>query len=429
VAQPSFEAFLWSLTQQESGGNYGAVGVWVNGDRAYGRYQVMGRNIPSWTKRYYGRSLTPAQYLANRAAQDAVVRGVLGGYYKKYGAAGAAAMWYSGQPNPNKTYGNPPVKTYVNSVLNRAGGYSGGGATSSSTSGGVVPVLDDDELAASYGLSRALINSSKELKSLFRKAVSGGWSAGRFQASLKNTKWWKTQPTTLRQYLTQKYEDPATFTQKREAAGAAMKVLAVQAGIGADDLLKNGKWTSLLSDLVYKSVALGWTDARIKNYVGAKAALHGDVMYGEAGEAFDKLHALAYANGVTQSSTWYRDTARSIVSGHSTLEGQEANIRRLAAAKFSTFAEQIKAGQNAMDLAAPYINAVSQILEMPESDVDLNNKWVYGAMTGNESGSNYPLWKFENDVRSDPLWKKTNNARESMFGVAHQVAKDFGLVF
>jgi hypothetical protein len=292
-----------------------------------------------------------------------------------------------------------------------------------------VPQLSDDELAASYGLSRALINSSKELKSLFRKAVSGGWSAGRFQASLKNTKWWKTQPTTLRQYLTQKYEDPATFTQKREAAGAAMKVLAVQAGIGADDLLKNGKWTSLLSDLVYKSVALGWTDARIKNYVGAKAALHGDVMYGEAGEAFDKLHALAYANGVTQSSTWYRDTARSIVSGHSTLEGQEANIRRLAAAKFSTFAEQIKAGQNAMDLAAPYINAVSQILEMPESDVDLNNKWVYGAMTGNESGSNYPLWKFENDVRSDPLWKKTNNARESMFGVAHQVAKDFGLVF
>jgi len=40
-----------------------------------------------------------------------------------------------------------------------------------------------------------------------------------------------------------------------------------------------------------------------------------------------------------------------------------------------------------------------------------------------------PLWQFENEVRNDPLWRKTNNARESMMTVAHQVAKDFGLVY
>jgi hypothetical protein len=48
---------------------------------------------------------------------------------------------------------------------------------------------------------------------------------------------------------------------------------------------------------------------------------------------------------------------------------------------------------------------------------------------GQKPGTQYPLWQFENDVRSDPLWKKTNNARESMFSVAHQVAKDFGLSY
>ena len=427
MAQPSFEAFLWSLTQQESGGNYGAVGVWVNGDRAYGRYQVMGRNIPSWTKKYYGRSLTPAQFLASKAAQDAVVRGVLGGYYKKYGAAGAAAMWYSGQPNPNKTYGNPPVKTYVNSVLSRAARYSCGGG-SSAASGGVVPVLDDDELAASYGLSRALINSNKELKSLFKKAVSGGWSAGRFQASLKNTKWWKNQPSSLRQYITQKYEDPATFNQKREAAGAVVKSLAVQVGVDPALLLKDGKWTKFLSDLVYKKVALGWTDARIKDYLGNGVALHDGQMWGEAGETFDKLHGLAYANGVTWSDDTFRKYTREIVAGRSTVENTESKIRAEAAAKYTGFAEQIKAGQNALDLAAPYINSVAQLLELPETDVDLANKYVAKAMTAKD-GAAFPIWQLENEVRADPLWKKTNNARESMFGVAHQVAKDFGLVF
>jgi hypothetical protein len=60
--------------------------------------------------------------------------------------------------------------------------------------------------------------------------------------------------------------------------------------------------------------------------------------------------------------------------------------------------------------------------------VDLTNKYVSKAMTSKTAGA-YPLWQLENEVRADPLWKKTNNARESMFSVAHQVARDFGLVF
>jgi hypothetical protein len=40
-----------------------------------------------------------------------------------------------------------------------------------------------------------------------------------------------------------------------------------------------------------------------------------------------------------------------------------------------------------------------------------------------------PLWQFETEVRSDPLWKKTKNAQDSMMGIARQVAKDFGLAY
>lgn len=432
MAQPSFEAFLWSLTQQESGGNYGAVGPSVQGGHhAYGRYQVMDYNIPSWTAKYYGRRLTPQQFLNNRAAQDAVVRGVLGGYYNKYGARGAAAMWYSGQSNPNKTYGNPPVYQYVNSVISRAGSYSGQSVTSSSsggyTGGGPVKVaLDREELMEQYGLSAALINSSKELKNLFNKAVSGGWSAAKFQASLKNSKWWKTQSSTLRKYLTTKFTDPATWKQQQSAAMYAVNALAVTVGLG--NQISGGKASSLLKTAMYNKTALGWSDARIKDWLGSKTTTHGGMMWGEAGEAFDKLHELAYLNGMRYSS-WYVDEARKIVSGKSTMEAAEAKIRREAAAKFSAFKEQILAGQNALDLAAPYIKTVSQLLEIAETDVDLFDKHVYGAMNGSKAGANYPLWQFENDVRNDPRWRKTNNARESMMTVARQVARDFGLAY
>jgi hypothetical protein len=438
MAKSGFEAFLWSITMQESGGNYGAVGQWVNGDRAYGRYQVMGANVPSWTAKYYGKRLTPQQYLNNPAAQDAVVRGVLGGYYNKYGARGAAAMWYSGQSNPNKTYGNPPVYRYVNSVINRMGGYSG-----QSTSGGstynvqaVTPKLDKYTLAQQYGLTWATVNGNSEIKRLFDQAVKGQWDSTLFTAKLKNTKWWRTTTDSARKFFMLKTGDPATYKQKWSANQYAVNKLAVDVGLSSQ-INSKGQSSSLLQRGILYKMRDGWSDARLKAWFGSQVTMHGQgtgQMYGEAGEAYDQIFQLAYANGQAYSRSWYQSQIRKVVSGKSTVEALAADIRSKAAAQYYAFANQIRAGQNAMDLAQPYIQRVADLLELPVTDIDLHNPYVQKAMTskvaaGQKPGTQYPLWQFENDVRSDPLWKKTNNARESMFSVAHQVAKDFGLSY
>ena len=437
----NFEAFLWALTQQESGGNYRAVGVWVRGDRAYGRYQVMGDNIPSWTAQYYGRRLTPQQFLMSNAAQDAVVRGRLKSYVDKYGYRGAASAWYSGNPNLHTSTrpqtGGPSIKGYVDSVMNRASTYKGGASyssgSSSSYSGGgstpVTPKLDRNELAERYGLSSALINSSKELKSLFNKAVSGSWSPQRFQASLKNTRWWKTQSSTLRKYITTKHTDPATWHQSRGAAAATIRQMATKVGL-------TGVTKAQLESAIHKKLALGWSDSRLEDWLGARVKVQAGVMLGEAGEVFDQLHELAYLNGVKLSTSWYERNARAVVSGRTTIQSHENHIRRVAATMHPAFAAQIQAGQNAMDLAAPYIKATAGILELAETDVDLFNPHIAKAMrakpkagSAGSDGAQMPLWQFENELRKDPLWKKTNNARESMMTTARQVAKDLGLAW
>ena len=107
-------AFLWAEGEQESGNNYSAVN---QSSGALGRWQVMPANVAPWTRQAVGRTLTPDQFLNSHTAQDDVAVTILGGYFLTYGAAGAAAMWYSGQPDPTKTYGNPPVYQYVNDVL------------------------------------------------------------------------------------------------------------------------------------------------------------------------------------------------------------------------------------------------------------------------------------------------------------------------
>mgnify|MGYP000884337052 CR=1 FL=1 len=88
----------------ESGGRYDALGPMTKGDRAYGKYQVMGSNVGPWTEKFYGKRLSPDEYLANPEAQEAVFQGQFGTYVQKYGPEGAAKAWFAGErgmKNPN----------------------------------------------------------------------------------------------------------------------------------------------------------------------------------------------------------------------------------------------------------------------------------------------------------------------------------------
>lgn len=139
----SFDEFLAAEREQESGGDYKVV----NSIGAAGAYQIMGYHIADWSKAALGHSISEAEFLSHPAEQDAIARYEFAPVYKKYGPAGAAAWWYSGQTDPTKTYGNPPVYEYVREVLARigkagtvTGGKSGGGSTSQTddTSGSTV---------------------------------------------------------------------------------------------------------------------------------------------------------------------------------------------------------------------------------------------------------------------------------------------------
>jgi hypothetical protein len=93
-------AFANAIASIESGGRYDLLGPATrSGDRAYGKYQVMGQNVGPWTKEVLGQSLTPQQFLANPQAQDAVFQHQFGKALARYGnPQDAASVWFSGRP-------------------------------------------------------------------------------------------------------------------------------------------------------------------------------------------------------------------------------------------------------------------------------------------------------------------------------------------
>jgi uncharacterized protein (DUF952 family) len=118
-ADDPLERLAAATRKIESSGRYDALGpVTRTGDRGYGAYQVMGANVPSWTKQWLGRSMTPQEYLHDQQAQDDLFRGQGGDYLKKFGMSGALSMWHSGRPNsPNVSDGYTRTPDYVKKGL------------------------------------------------------------------------------------------------------------------------------------------------------------------------------------------------------------------------------------------------------------------------------------------------------------------------
>lgn len=129
----SFQSFLNAIAKQESGGRYDAKGVRVkSGDRAYGKYQIMGNNFlkpGGWDKEALGRDVTLQEYMNNPDIQETMARHKLKQYFDRYGAADAAAAWYGGpgavkskhRDAPQSASGKkfPSINQYANAILNK----------------------------------------------------------------------------------------------------------------------------------------------------------------------------------------------------------------------------------------------------------------------------------------------------------------------
>lgn len=102
-----------AIASIESGGNYSILGPETKGDRAYGKYQIMSKNIGPWSKEILGQEVTPQQFLENPQLQDAIFQGKFGQYVDKYGPEGAARAWFAGEKGMN----NPNAKDVLGTTV------------------------------------------------------------------------------------------------------------------------------------------------------------------------------------------------------------------------------------------------------------------------------------------------------------------------
>jgi NlpC/P60 family protein len=313
----------------------------------------------------------------------------------------------------------------VRRVPGVAGQTSGLGAVDPVTYGGTTEEVrkSKDELAESYGFNVAFFNSIPELKRLFGTAVAETWDATLFTAKLKNTKWWKETSDSNRKAQAMEKQDPATYRATLEAARVAAQQLAVQMGA----VLSDGALAKLAKNIVH----YGWEDAHIQNFLGQYISFNDKhVTGGLAGQAYQQLKTAAYDNGVSLSEQSLKNSAAYVVRGVSNMEKEVGNIRGIAMGAYPAFADQIQAGQTMRQIASPYVQAMAQTLELPDTDLDMYNAKIKAALTrANSQGKPEPmtLTDFVDSLKDTPDWRRTGNAQNSVMAIGHQVLRNMGV--
>lgn len=284
--------------------------------------------------------------------------------------------------------------------------------------------MTPEELASSYGWAYGFLNSNKELKGLFKKAVDGSWTPDKFQAELRDTKWWKTTSDTRREAQVMKSTDPATWKASVEAAKIQVRQLAGQIGAAIPE--------SKLTKIATNMIETGMDEDQLRYALGEYVNFTKDGMFrGEAAMHEYTMKQYARKMGVTLSDETIKNQAQRVIRKIATAQDFEDEVRQNSKSMYPAYEAQIDAGITIEDIASPYIQMMNKELQLPEASISVMNPTIKRALNGldaNGKPGGVPLYTFQSQLRNDPRWAKTDVAQDNVMKIGTDVLKSMGLI-
>ena len=285
------------------------------------------------------------------------------------------------------------------------------------------PQLTPEELAASYGWAHGFLNSNPELKKKFEEAVDGTWPPQKFQAEIRDTKWWKETSETRRQAQVTQKTDPATWNAQLEAAIIQVRQLAAETGAAIP--------ASKLSKIAKSVLETGMDEAQLRYAIGGYVDFTSKgTLKGEAGMHEYTMKQYAYNMGIKLDDQMIKNQAARVVRKVATTEDFESEVRGQAKSMFPAYEQQIDAGSTLRDIASPYMSLMSEELQIPDNAIDVMDPMIKKALNGldaNGKPGGVSLFDFQNQLRGDARWSKTSNAQDAVMQTGLRVLEDMGL--
>ena len=129
--------------------------------------------------------------------------------------------------------------------------------------------------------------------------------------------------------------------------------------------------------------------------------------------------------GMTYDDKFYNEWAISVIQDGATLIDAKNKIRQDAASTYRAFSKDILAGKSLEALASSYKQAMANTLQIDYDTISWSDPVLKKALQGETI---IPIWQFEFDLRQDPRWAFTDNARDSIDNKTRRLLGEMGLV-
>jgi hypothetical protein len=284
-----------------------------------------------------------------------------------------------------------------------------------------MPEISRSEMAAEYGLTLSFLNSNKELKALFDKAVKQTWDPARFQAAVRNTRWYKKTAEPYRQAQVLEKTDPATYKQRLSQVRARIRLMATEFGAQMSSRTFN-----FVAENAFRQ---GMDDNQVRRVLANYVRYNDGRLLGQAGQWEQEIRQHMRDQGIMWTDKTIKRAVSNMVRGSTTVQDVISRVNESAKSKYAHLADRIEQGETVYDIASPFIQEMSEILEVNPESVTVNNSLVKKALdftAGDGKHRTMTLSEFGRELRNDTRWKNTDNAKTAASDLLRSLGESFG---
>jgi hypothetical protein len=315
-------------------------------------------------------------------------------------------------------------------VGNVSGGGSGGGGNGGGGAGGGGNNEDDFLGATSLG---DFLKSVPQLNAILQRAEAGGWTTDRFLNAVQDSQWFKNHNETTRAALALQANDPATWNRNLRNTENSLTTLSKSLGFTVDQATLKTIATNAI--LTGNQANQDWLTGALGRRQDFSDVTNGASLNGAMATDYQQLEQMSKAYGITVSAGTLAQYAQQIAMGRGNLDHYQEHFKQLAAGKYPGLVSQIQAGQTVQQIADPFVQQYAQLLELDPNAVDwMKTPIIQQALQGTPTGQGsakaaMSLNDFEKQVRTDPRWGHTQNAKDTFSTALVKIGADFGFGF
>lgn len=433
-------AFMASIRNMESGGDYRAIGPMTKYGHATGAYQFI---RDTWGG-YGGYSQA---YLAPPSVQDARAAQLMTEYFNRYNGSWwlVAVAWHGGRGAADTAAKNPgyassihdvnmSTKQYADSVIGGMGGKGGTPPPSGPSMSAFNNISGDlgyqsqgapaDVAKSMYGYLGWFVDHP-EVGPIILQGAAEGWDLARLQGALAKSSWWRRTSENARKWDALRSMDPATMERRIDETSLSIGLQAQKLGLRIPN--------SRLAQIATKALRFGWNQGEIQLAIAAEMKYDpASAARGGIGQMVNKIKTLGadWLVPMTTKQAW--QWSRRLVAGASTMDAVEAQMTAVAKSRFPHLAKLIEQGITPGQYFAPHRQAIASLLEVPVEGINfLSSRW--NPVMAIRSDGKSPLramtvTEAERFARMQPSWAKTENAKKSVAETGQSIMEVFGAV-